>query len=164
MYLPSYLLSTITITKMKNLISFFDRSKGKWISQRTTYELSNKNMSSIQSQMTMKIGNSLSGSIILASLNWGDIYRQVAHYAKNHSRSEYDNKFNLQFSNQLNNHKLLTLCIVTDPSLISFKTRYGSTTIDETYWFATNNLRLSTSIVKRFNTCVAVSFCSEIKV
>lgn len=149
---------------MKNLISFFDRSKGKWISQRTTYELSNKNMSSVQSQMTMKLDNLLSKSIILASLNWGEISRQVKHHSYSQNTSEYNDKFNLQFSNQLNNHKLLTLCTVTDPSLISFKTRYGITTIDETYWFATNNLRLSTSIVKQFNTCVAVSFCSEIKV
>nr|ALL97340.1 ORF149 [Pyropia endiviifolia] len=64
---------------MKNLISFFDRSKGKWISQRTTYELSTKNMSSVQSQMQVSSDKSLSGSVIVASLNWGEIARQVNH-------------------------------------------------------------------------------------
>nr|YP_010925551.1 chromophore lyase CpcS/CpeS [Neoporphyra dentata]WKD83783.1 chromophore lyase CpcS/CpeS [Neoporphyra dentata] len=149
---------------MKNLISFFDRSKGKWISQRTTYELHNKNMSSAQSQMQIKSCNLLSGSTGLASLNWGEIFRQVNHNSYSQDTSKHNDKFNLEFSNQLNNRKLLTLCTVTDPSLINFKTRYGSTTVDETYWFATSKLRLSTSIIKKFDTCVAVSFCSEIKV
>lgn len=149
---------------MKKLISFFDQSKGKWISQRTTYELYNKNMSSLQSQMTIKSDNFLSESRILASLNWGEISKQINYHSDGQKISKSNDKFNLQFSNKLNNRKLFTLCTVKDPSLISFKTRYGSTTIDETYWFATNNLRLSTSIVKQFNTCVAVSFCSEIKV
>nr|YP_010925762.1 chromophore lyase CpcS/CpeS [Neoporphyra seriata]WKD83994.1 chromophore lyase CpcS/CpeS [Neoporphyra seriata] len=149
---------------MKNLISFFDRSKGKWISQRTTYELYNKNMSSLQSQMQIKSDKLLSESTIVASLNWGEIYRQVQHHCYYQDISQPNAKFNLEFNSQLNNRKLLTLCTVTDPSLISFKTRYGSTTVDETYWFATSKLRLSTSIIKKFDTCVAVSFCSEIKV
>nr|YP_007947764.1 hypothetical protein 149 [Neoporphyra haitanensis]AGG37013.1 hypothetical protein 149 [Neoporphyra haitanensis] len=149
---------------MKNLISFFDRSKGKWISQRTTYELRNKNMSSVQSQMRIQSGNLLSGSTRLASLNWGEIFRQVNHNSYSQDTSKYNGQFNLEFSNHLNNRRLLTSCTVTDPSLVNFKTRYGSTTIDETYWFATSNLRLSTSIIKKFDTCVAVSFCSEIKV
>nr|AHB35222.1 hypothetical chloroplast protein 149 [Neoporphyra perforata] len=149
---------------MKNLISFFDRSKGQWISQRTTYELYSKNTSSLQSQMRIKSEVLPPESIVLASLNWGAIYRQVTHSSFYQDIDKYSNKFNLEFNNQLDNRKLLTLCTVTDPSLINFKTRYGSTTIDETYWFATNNLRLSTSIIKKFDTCVAVSFCSEIKV
>nr|AIA21264.1 hypothetical protein [Pyropia kanakaensis] len=149
---------------MKNLIAFFDRSKGKWISQRTTYKLSTKNMSSIQSQMQIKSDELFLESAILASLNWGEITRQVNSLLYDQDKKIYNDKFNLEFSNQLNNRKLLTLCTVTDPSLINFKTRYGSTTVDETYWFATNNLRLSTSIIKKFDICVAVSFCSEIKV
>lgn len=150
--------------KMKNLISFFNRSKGKWISQRTTYELYNKNMSSVQSQMQIKSNELLLESAGLASLNWGEISRQVNHNSYSQNTIRNNNKFNLEFSNQLNNRKLLTLCTVTDPSLINFKTRYGSTTVDETYWFATSKLRLSTSIIKKFDTCIAVSFCSEIKV
>lgn len=149
---------------MKNLISFFDRSKGKWISQRTTYELSSKNMSSVQSQMRIKLDKSLSQSPVVASLNWGKVCRQIMEHSCGKNINANNAKFNLQFSSQVNNYKLSTLCTATDPSLISFKTRYGSTTIDETYWFATSNLRLSTSVVKQFDTCVAVSFCSEIKV
>nr|YP_009244754.1 hypothetical protein Ppul_169 [Pyropia pulchra]AMK96996.1 hypothetical protein Ppul_169 [Pyropia pulchra] len=149
---------------MKNLKSFFNRSKGKWISQRTTYELSNKNMSSVQSQIQTKLDESPSESTIFVSLNWGEIFRQIKNHSRDQDVNKYNDKFNLEFSNQLNSRKLFTLCTATDPSLISFKTRYGSTTVDETYWFATNNLRLSTSIIKKFDTCVAVSFCSEIKV
>nr|YP_010338306.1 hypothetical protein MW410_pgp124 [Bangia atropurpurea]UNJ18256.1 hypothetical protein [Bangia atropurpurea] len=149
---------------MKNLISFFDRSKGKWISQRTTYELSNKNMNSLQSRMIIQSDNLSSNSNLITSLKWGDCYRQIIGDLDNYNIINENTKFHLKFTNQFSTKKLVTLCTITDESLVSFKTRYGSMTIDETYWFATNNLRLSTSIIKRFNVCVAVSFCSEIKV
>ena len=149
---------------MTSLTSFFKRSQGKWISQRTTYELSSKDMNSIQSYMKIESDKILNNSSSIASLNWGASSRRILNnlYDQNSIPEKY--KFILKFTNRFNTETLNTLCTITDASLINFKTRYGSTTIDETYWFATNNLRLSTSIIKQFNICVAVSFCSEIKV
>lgn len=147
---------------MNNLASFFARSQGKWISQRTTYELSSKYMDSLQSEIKIEADNSFSPLIV--SLNWKNVARQILDDIHNKNELHQNSKFNLRFTNILNTEQLVTLCTINDQSLISFKTRYGSTTIDETYWFVTNKLRLSTSIIKKFNTCVAVSFCSEIKV
>mgnify|MGYP000076197657 CR=1 FL=1 len=149
---------------MKQLISFFDRSKGKWISQRTTYKLSNKKMNSLQSRMIIKPDQLSSNSQLITLLKWGKISRKIIKDLNNQNIGNENCKFHLRFTNQFNTKQLVTLCSITDTSLLTFKTRYGTTTVDETYWFATNNLRLSTSIIKRFNVCVAVSFCSEIKV
>nr|YP_009237331.1 hypothetical protein [Wildemania schizophylla]AKS28378.1 hypothetical protein [Wildemania schizophylla] len=147
---------------MKNLVSFFSRSQGKWISQRTTYELSSKNVNSSQSEVTAQLKQSLSNSVVL--LNWANISRQIIHNIVDQSNLHNNYRFNLRFTTKLDIDEILTSCTVSDQSLVSFKTRYGITTIDETYWFVTHNLRLSTTIIKNFNTCVAVSFCSEIKV
>nr|NP_053845.1 hypothetical protein PopuCp050 [Porphyra purpurea]P51235.1 RecName: Full=Chromophore lyase CpcS/CpeS homolog; AltName: Full=ORF149 [Porphyra purpurea]AAC08121.1 ORF149 [Porphyra purpurea] len=149
---------------MEQLISFFDRSKGKWISQRTTYKLSNKQMNSLQSSIIIKPDQSSSNSQLIASLRWGEISRQIIKNLNNQDFVNGNFKFHLRFTNQFNTKQVVTLCSITDKSLITFKTRYGSTTVDETYWFATDNLRLSTSIIKQCNFCVAVSFCSEIKI
>lgn len=164
MYLLPYFSPTITIIEMQQLISFFDRSKGKWISQRTTYKLSDKKMNSLQSRMIIKPNQLSSNSQLITSLKWGKISRQITKDMTVQNIVNDNCKFHLRFTNKFNTKQLVTLCSITDKSLLTFKTRYGTITIDETYWFATNNLRLSTSIIKRFNVCVAVSFCSEIRV
>ena len=149
---------------MKTLVSFFNRSEGKWISQRTTYKLSSKQIDSLQADMTTLSTKLPSNSKLLSSILWESCSHQILNDLQNQNKSSKNLKFHVKFTNQHSTHSLITLCKLIDPSLISFKTRYGNITLDETYWFATNKLRLSTSVIKKFNTCVAVSFCSEIKV
>jgi hypothetical protein len=177
--LPCYFLTFMDIKE------FFEQSSGKWFSQRTSHHLAFKQSESGKSQIQIEMlanddptvialceqhnanpsqvacgarvtwdgtmewdEEKHSGSTVLVALadaekpNEGQLLRETGYAEKAPVAGRY----------VMGHDNALTL--ITD-----YETMYS----EERLWFASENLRLRTSILKRFGGFSMASFCSEIR-
>lgn len=168
-----------------NIVEFFEQSAGKWFSQRTSHHLAFKQSESGKSNIHIEMlakdspeviqlcqqhqidpdlalcGARVSwegtmewdeekheGSTVLVPVadpdraNEGKLLREMGYAEKAPVAGRY---------------------VVSEDGALTLITEYESMYTEERLWFASPNLRLRTSILKRFGGFSMASFCSEIR-
>nr|YP_009293851.1 chromophore lyase [Ahnfeltia plicata]AOM65539.1 chromophore lyase [Ahnfeltia plicata]UAT97220.1 chromophore lyase [Ahnfeltia plicata]UAT97425.1 chromophore lyase [Ahnfeltia plicata] len=155
--------------------SFLNQIEGKWISQRTTYYMKNNKIDNNKAEFIIRRLKNIDSLIQTDnqystqgmkkydaySITWNSIPKQNIVYnifstdSDLHAGSirKVDNQIYTKYNFYLENSNSLQLNYVEN--------NIQST---EKIHFVNPNLRISTSIIKKFGKCIAISFASEIKI
>jgi hypothetical protein len=163
---------------------FFEQSCGKWFSQRTSQHLSfnqsewgksdlwiellpadDQDLIQLCEQENLNLGPTLWG----VRVTWEGFVGQDP--AKQHGKTVLIPVANREDSNQ---GKMLRKTLSPDAALatgdyllaedvLTMSTNYEGMTAEERLWFASPNLRLRTSVLRRQDSFSSTSFCSEIR-
>lgn len=147
-------------------MTFLEMNIGKWMTQRTTYTIKQSLIYLHQSEITIKNDPNISRlnnlpnidpKNIISSYNiQNNIDKEVIyllqdlhqHYFKNLT----DKTRNIEYHHM---NKSNHICI---------KTISGHLNSIEKLWLVNPNLRLGTSIIKKYNRCIAITFSSDIRI
>jgi hypothetical protein len=153
-----------------NALNFFTLNTGKWITQRTIYNIQTDaiytHKSDINIYPEMDITNIK--KIDLLSLN-----KQFNLYLDDNfdehicSVAIQDTKQKCSISKIekiANNIEHYYLIYINSINYISLAHKIGKLKIFETVWFVNSNLRLSVSLIQKNNKCILTSFNSDIKI
>lgn len=162
-----------------NIIEFFQLCAGKWLSQRTSHNLTDQKIEVGKSELQMEIISSSDPEVI----NLCEKYQIEPNTTLgglriqwNGSVGQYDKKqigstvvVPIPNSDQSNSGKLLQKTgtfgsyLLSDDDILTLITESENLYAEERLWFASENLRQRTSIIKRGDTFSMASFCSEIR-
>ena len=156
-----------------NMQSFVKYSQGKWLVQRTTYDLLSKKIWNLRFDLTVKqflkqkkatefyIQDDLNGGYTGLSLMWGQkasSYNVVIHPSDNELEI-YTSKVEELNANSIYAQKIYYF----NSSLLNIRFSNANFYVCEKLWFVSNNLALGISIVKCGDYCISVSFESKIR-
>nr|YP_009402665.1 hypothetical protein [Compsopogon caeruleus]ARX96021.1 hypothetical protein [Compsopogon caeruleus] len=150
---------------MMNIKDFFKLSEGSWICQKTFYNLSNYKYTSFKDTICIKklesinhllnIEQNIIGESLIYEYQWKNFKKEpiIIIWNKNSLYSYQKNNGNLVKAKQF----------IISSNRINILLEQNNLKIEESIFFPTANLRLSTTIVKNQLECLFISFSSEIK-
>lgn len=150
-----------------NTLNFFTHNKGKWITQRTIYNI-----------QTNKIYTHKSEIIIYSDVDKTSMARIDPVLLSSRSDIYIHNTFNkdicsiaVKSINKISQIKKISknveyyyLIYINSINHISLSHSIGKLKIFETVWFVNSNLRLSVSLIQKNNKYILTSFNSDIKI
>ena len=153
-----------------NTLNFFTLNKGKWITQRTIYNIQTDAIYTHKSDITIypEMDMAKIKKIDLLSLdkqfnlciddNFDENICSVA------IQKTKQNCSISKIKKVTNNIEHYYLIYINSVNYISLAHKIGQLKIFETVWFVNSNLRLSVSLIQKNNKCILTSFNSEIKI
>jgi CpeS-like protein len=153
-----------------NALNFFTLNKGKWITQRTIYNIQTDAIYTHKSDINIypEIDITNKKKIDLLSSNKQfNLYIDDSFDENICSVAIQDTKQSCNISKIkkiANNIEHCYLIYINSINYISLAHKIGKLKIFETVWFVNSNLRLSVSLVQKNNKCILTSFNSDIKI
>nr|QHO64189.1 Chromophore lyase [Lympha mucosa] len=155
-----------------NISNFFTLNKGKWVVQRTLYNIENKDI--YNHNYDIKINFPLDSyafrekkkldRVLELTLFINNTLNQDISSLMIEKMNEKHNRGNIKKFLKMNNITYNFILHSNSVNYISLINQIGQLTIFEKVWFVNSNLRLSISLIKKKNKYLLTSFTSEIKI
>lgn len=145
--------------------NFLEKNSGTWVTQRTIYLIQQKTTNIYKSKMSIKRDGQIEKCIPMKDEFVYCLKDLVSKQVKSLLQSASHCKEEIQTATKtISDISSIIEIYMNKVNHISVSHSVGNLNSSEKIWLVNPNLRLSFSIIKKTNQCVAISFSSDIRV